>query len=362
MGGDAFRSDNHITTRITKEKEISLLNIIIPGLKEIYTHVHPVIQILEKKDSGDLDIIVLHPKEEYKHYETRKEAIFKLFNCNIQPKGNLTKSYLYFEEIKEENKEEIHKYQIDLRETDQEHFDLVYYTHLHNDLPGIISQMFCYFTTYFLRLNTTFFNLHFGEHGLYLKIYFKDGLLSLVETSDCVEILLSKDMHNILHFLNLNFDTYKKQFDTYLSSFKYVTSSCFFNKNMFLKIVKNSDVKRRETKRLMYKMFLEYLEEEEEEDFKEQEEKEILSLSLNDILIYFKIKDKDFKEVLNKKKLEFSRKHFLNTQVIMDVSKLTGPTLGKFRSFLQNEVTLKLEEDTIITNEVILEKLKLFKF
>lgn len=93
--------------------------------------------------------------------------------------------------------------------------------------------------------------LHYGQEGLFLKIYNKDRFLG--------KIMLSKDTKKIFDFLDLSYDKYLEGFNNLEEIFVFISNSKYFNWEK-VQLENNNKVNRdRDKKRNTYQLFLKWI-------------------------------------------------------------------------------------------------------
>jgi hypothetical protein len=96
-------------------------------------------------------------------------------------------------------------------------------------------------------------SLHYGQEGLFLKMYNKDNFLG--------KIILSKDPKKMLEFLGLSYERYQEGFDELVDIFKFISASPYFNWEK-VQLENNNKVNRdRDKKRNTYQEFLKWIDE-----------------------------------------------------------------------------------------------------
>ena len=95
--------------------------------------------------------------------------------------------------------------------------------------------------------------LHYGQEGLFLKIYNKDRFLG--------KIIVSKDVKKIFEFLDLSYDKYVQGFEDIEELFVFISNSRYFNWEK-VQLENNNKVNRdRDKKRNTYQEFLKWIDE-----------------------------------------------------------------------------------------------------
>jgi hypothetical protein len=165
------------------------------------------------------------------------------------------------------------------------------------------------------------FNLRYGQDGLY---YVLRGFNNHISK----EIIVSRDMKDMLTFAGLSFERWEQGFDNVEEIFDYVIGSKYFCSNSY--DPKYFNVQKRATERPDFNKFLDYLEEKKiEKNYPFDKNKDIY---IEEIDTFFRtdIRSKYDAHVEQQIKLENASKKF-NGKIVMNLlPKLSGKELGSF--------------------------------
>jgi len=228
MGGKALKKLGIETIRLNKEDYDRTVNNLFKYLYKLFpkSKFHVVRSFKEKKDFGDVDIIVT----KYKDMPSSAELVKHEFMLNTKgyiKNGNVT-SFEY------EN------FQIDLIFTSEKNFettkDFMDFDPCGN-LMGKISHKF---------------GVKYGNAGLTYPYRGNSGMI-------IKDIIISKDSKRIFEFLGMNYEQYLQEFDTKKEIFDYIINSKYFNFDIFKFENLNHIDKKRNSKRPTYNEFPEYV-------------------------------------------------------------------------------------------------------
>lgn len=308
MGGKALKTLQSI--RLNQNEFYTLQSEVLEKLKSLNREILPIKSYLNKKDFGDLDILVAKPKPDFKELKNFLELEF---NSKEVVNNNSIVSF------------EFKNFQVDLIFESLENIEIAEFYFSYNDLNNLIGKI------------AHAFGLKFGFTGLYYPLRTKHGNLS-------EEVLLTKNPQRIYSFLKYDFNTYLKGFYELEDIFSFVSSSYYFNPNKYLteKEDKSAIDKTREKKRKTYIQFLAWLEnniKKEKNYFEFNSNKEVY---LDFIANYFsevdlpsKIKNFKKEQALQE---EVTRK--FNGKVVMSlIPSLNGKELGEFIINFKNIVS-----------------------
>jgi hypothetical protein len=221
MGGNALTCT---TRRYLKSEYFPLETEVISMLKQMLPQSRlQAIQAYRSKESfGDMDIILAIDEP---------IPLESLINSHFQSKEIFKNSNVYSFEYK--------AFQIDLICMSSQNFDTACAYYAYNDLGNFLGRI----------AHKMGFSL--GHEGL--KIYYK------ADNYQFAELIISKDFGAILRFLGYDSDRYFQGFDTLEEIFAYVSSSPYFNADIFLLENRNHISRTRDRKRQSYQKFLQWL-------------------------------------------------------------------------------------------------------
>ncbi len=233
MGGNIkFASP---TTRYTRDDYLALEAEVIntvygavfneEGFNNFRKNCVQAIKAYHTKDSfGDMDL-VLNSKYLVANWTAEILRAFNLGDGDHSKNGNVFSiSYKNF--------------QIDLIVMSDENFTSALEYYAYNDLGNLVGRL------------AKRIGVKYGHEGSVIVVKDGDQVLG--------EIKLSSDTADIYKLLGLDYATYQNGFDTIEEIFKFVTTSTYFNPDIFLLENRNAVSRERDRKRKTYREFLEY--------------------------------------------------------------------------------------------------------
>lgn len=307
MGGMAL---SNCTRRYSKEEYDEIIPRIIEDIFLLFNV--PVTDILayaEKESFGDADVLILSddlPSDWTKIVQTH----FNLSDAEIKRNSNVV-SFKY-EEL-----------QVDLIATPKEEFFSSYVYFSFNDLHNLIGRI---------------------GHKIGLKIA-HDGLWLVVRPRDNANhiignVLITRDILQSYDILGLNPERWLQGFDTLDEIFEFVTTSKYFNPDIYLLDNRNATSRVRDKKRKTYTKFLEYCN-------SHKDELRHYQFPSNDERGGYGLREPFYTDVILKKWPEVENevnnliydfelnerfKSIFNGEVVGSLTGLTGKDLGHFMS------------------------------
>lgn len=290
MGGNLFKLG-----RIDKEKYDAIVASLIPVLDKHFGNSYRIpVAYRNKKDYGDVDIIVdagiLQNRNDWKEVikadlgVTETQSIRNVFSM----------SYMNF--------------QVDIFLVGSRRLESTYNFMSYNILGNLIGRIYHKF------------NLKYGEDGLFY-------VLRGFNNHSSKEIVVTRDMKQILTFIGLSYERWTEGFDEVVDIFEYVISSKYFCANSYDPEYFN--VRKRASERPDFLQFLNYLEENNiDKNYPFDKNKEIY---LDEIDNFFKtnLKDEYAKHNDRQAVLEAISNKF-NGRIVMEVTGLKDKALGEF--------------------------------
>lgn len=244
MGGNALK--NTKTRRLNKQDFSDTQSIVIEKLQSFFpsARIESIPAYFDKKTFGDLDILIsadvvksFKDKEKEKKWMAEVNPLgvlmSKLFNSEEAIENDTVLSFDY-----REHKEVEYGFQIDLIYTDNDYFDFAKNYFSYNDLGNLIGRV------------AAGMGLKFGHNGLTYNVKEKDDHFAIVE--------ISRDFYKSLDFLGFSVERYKQGFNNLEEIFEYVSSSKYYNPDLY-KLENRSYAERvRDRKRPTYRAFLKY--------------------------------------------------------------------------------------------------------
>lgn len=221
MGGNVFKHD-YKTVRLTT-KELEVVSKEITELLSSFGIEYSIPRnVGEKEDHGDLDVLVTP-----EYVETFIVEYLEENNIPFNKNGSVL-SFLHVD------------FQIDLISIPKDRMEFATFYFSFNDLGNLLGRTS-------------------KQLGFKLK---HDGLYYVLRDDNHIikEFLLTEDYKSFLKILEVDVELYEKGFDTYVDVFKFVSSSKYFNPEIFKFENLNHTNRVRDRKRKTYNMFLLWLE------------------------------------------------------------------------------------------------------
>lgn len=338
MGGNAIKH----AKRVDKETFLKVEKDVVGKIKSILpgSRVEPLKFFDSKESFGDLDVLVefFAPSDLNNFFGDVSETfgygdrVFNQDKSLYKSNGNiLSFGYKINGEI----------FQVDLIKTQHEIFDCAFNYFAYNDISNLLGRM---------------------SKKLGFKISHK-GLFFIVRDPDdnsfVREVLLTRDYFKGLQYLALSVDKFKKGFESEEDIFKYVSSSPYFNADIYLPRNRSNENSFRDSKRKTYQNFLKYCE-------KNKEKLNKFSFGKVDDLggygsagnLYTKFLEEvlfpdnpGLKEkvasFLNENKVNKQFKKYYNGSKLIEVSGLSGKELGQLKGKIDDIITKEYKKEVI---------------
>lgn len=220
MGGNAIKG----AKRLERDEYLSMMSFVTSKLNS-HDIKHHVIQAYETKPSfGDMDIIAVKQAGR----NVKQICCDALDPLEIKHNGNVSSL-------------NVQGFQVDLIFESEENFDFATKYFAFNDLGNLIGRV---------------------AHKMGFK-FGHDGVWFVMRDGDYVfgEICLTKDFFKGLAFFGFDVERYKQGFKTLDDIFTYVSSSKYFNRNLYPLEHRNHIARMRDRKRKTYTAFLKYCDE-----------------------------------------------------------------------------------------------------
>lgn len=291
MGGNAIKT----AIRLTSENYFKVVTEISSILKETKFKVIPA--YFQKPDFGDMDI--LFPSQ-----HTNIPNIIKMLNATEIVRNGEVTSIGY--------QTEFGIFQLDLISIPEQFFDFAFNYFSWNDCSNLMGRVAH-------RLG-----FKFGHNGFYYVLREPGNNSHVLQ-----EILISTSFKKALEFLEFDYSTYLKGFQTLEDIFKFVIANPYFNKEIYLLENRNAVSRVRDSKRKTYNLFLQYIEH--LDTLPSTVDKHVLrekylQLAL-DTFPMFKAK---YAQTLEKLKIKQEVKEKFNGTLVQTITGLTGKELGNF--------------------------------
>lgn len=314
MGGNALKQNKAV--RLEKDDYEPLAGLCVARLRELYPagRIEAIHAYREKQDFGDLDVLVAADG-----YDPFKAAD-ALGSVEVVRNGPVTSVGV---EVPNGG-----IFQVDLIKSPLEEFDYASRYFRWNDLGNLIGRI------------AHAMGVAHRHDGLYF--YFRDG--------DHLfrEILLTRDHDLALFFLGLDPVRFNHGFDTLEEVFRFVASSCFFNRDIYLLQNRNAKSRVRDRKRPSYMQFLDWCESNPDlPSFSFPEDKICWRPRIS---VHFpSFGDKYRQAESDLARLHAARERF-NGELVSRFTGLTGKPLGELmRKFMESFESTEAQQDFILS-------------
>jgi hypothetical protein len=318
MGGHALKQ--YETHRLDKDQYLLFEKKILSDLRD-FLQIKTISSIpayRDKESFGDLDILLVG-EELPEGWVQKIKSFYNLSDNQLKKNGNVLSVG-------------IDNFQVDLIVTPKLDFEtsLTYFSW--NDLGNLIGRLF---------------------HKLGIK-YSNKGLSVVVRdnTGNYIidEILLTRDSKISLSILGLSFEQFKNGFDTLEDIYKFVSSSKYFDPDIYLLHNRSNTSRVRDRKRSTYSGFLKWIKETNPPtNYSFENKTEHGSYSLREpfftnliVPLFPEVKDKvnlSLESYQHQKML----KSVFNGQIVNEITGLSGKELGMFMSKLNVQKNQKEE-------------------
>lgn len=263
--------------------------------------------VREKESHGDLDIVV------ERHPDISASDITSFLEnegFKVSQNSNSIVSFLLL------------TFQVDLILIDPESVDYAKNYFSWNDLGNLIGRI------------SKQVGLKHGHDGLYYVQRAEDRVLK--------EYKLTTDYSKILDILELDVKKFRKGFNTYFEMFEWVSASPYFNPDKFSFENLNNRNRVRDRKRVIYNLFLKWL------DTKEFSPPRIVSDKDQFVFELFPGLEEECKVVRDRAEMLKLLRAKIDVNFIMELTGLTGKDLGAFLTSFKN----KYDEQYILDSSV----------
>lgn len=304
MGGNAFKDLE--TVRLSTRELEKLSKRVVNELRnfkvywEQFSYIEPIPYYKEKESHRDLDILVSCSDYIWSYFtDALTETHDNVYhNKNVISYTEDVSSFLCSAQY----------FQVDIIRVDREDFKSALNYYSFNDLGNLIGRIY---------------------HNLGLK-YGHNGLSYIHRNGDhvCFKINVSKCLYEIYEFIGLS---YKTEFKNLQDIFEFVSSSKYFNPDIYLLQNRNNKSRARDRKRKTYMEFLDWCSALPEKEWFVREDKKIHQLNA---LKFFDVYDL-YQEKLedHEKELEFNKK--INGNKLKELfSGLQDKEIGRFKDFI----------------------------
>lgn len=337
MGGNALK--NCVTRRYEAKEYYKLEEEVCRILRKTFMRSFTPITSYHLKESfGDMDIIVRGDPYDMADMETRLKEVFQ--SKGIVKNGNVV-SFEYKE------------FQIDLIFTPDDDVETSLYYFAYNDLGNLVGRL------------AHMMGMKLGHDGLSYN-------WRLDDTKHFKNVIVLKDWSEILPVLGLSWERYAEGFDTIEDIFKFVASSKFFNKDIYLLQNRNHTARVRDKKRKTYMEFLKWLETY-EENVEQTMWKNWSKTNLNQDnsksfwLSHLFLQIPHFETIYNEVQKEWVEaqefKRRFNGHLVSEWTGLKDKELGSFMKRLRDYYgDARLKKDIVAMNPTLVERWVLYFF
>ncbi len=296
MGGNLFK-----VGRISKEEYFDILDSLRPVLDKHFGDRYRIpVAYKNKKDYGDVDIIV--------------DAAVIMNKPNWKADLNADLGVTQVHSVRNVHSMLYRNFQTDVFLVSTNKLETCYHFMSYNILGNLIGRIYHKF------------NLRYGEDGLH---YVLRGYSNHISK----EILVSRDMEQMLNFIGLSYDRWKKGFDDLEDIFVYIQSSVFFCSDSY--DLKYFNIQKRATERPDFNKFLDYLQEYQiTKNYPFNKNKEVY---LKEIDSYFgtDLQNK-YDAHVEKQKIVAEVAGKFNGRIIMELTGLKDKEIGTFITVFKN--------------------------
>jgi len=230
MGGRALK--NTFTRRYTKEEFDSVSKELVETLELTFNRAATPLFYHNKETFGDIDIIVdMGDKRNRGDVQYGGAFVRTYIEKTFKPNEIFHNGNCYSFDYKE--------VQVDFMCVPSEDYDSNYHYLAFNDLGNYIGRIAH-------RLG-----LKYGQEGLWYNHYLRGQNLG--------KVMISKDYREIFEFLDLDYSRWLEGFDELEDTFKFVTTSKYFDTDMFQLDSLNRINRERNIKRASYMSFLDWI-------------------------------------------------------------------------------------------------------
>lgn len=312
MGGNALK--NTETERKSTKQLYDIYSKIKESLeKELNTKTFVPEFFRNKQTHGDLDILVLNNGD--KKFNDINNIITKLFSPN-EIINNKTISFDY------------DKCQIDLMLISGKDWYTSQFYYTFSPLANLMGRLIKFLRFEYKRYRITF---HIGEMGFFAKVNDPNGKLQ-------GKILISKNIKDMFNILSLDYNIFKKGFDSQEDIFDFIISSKYFNKDLFSLDKIDGKTRKRNQNRPEYMKFLDYIDgvgDRYNFDLSEDDKINLIENTIDDVNLKERID-----RIINKDRIYKVMKSKFNGDIIMKLfPDLSGDKLGNFIGGFKKHIT-----------------------
>jgi len=322
MGGRALKNLEIPTKRCNRVEFDKISGDVIEQLKLRFNKVGIPVFYKNKKDFGDIDIVV----SEDSGTTNVSDYIQNTFEpMEIYRNGNVY-SFDYF------------GVQIDVIITANNAYDTTLFYMGNNDMGNFIGRI------------AQGFGLKYGQQGLWYEHYFKGSNIARID--------ISKNYEDIFKFLGLSYERYLEGFDELEDIFEYIATCKFFNWKMFQMDKLNKINRDRNLKRKSYMSFLEWMDRNVADDehlYQFDKTQDEYNKMIAEAFPYANLELE-----IRRVEYEYCKSLYVKSKfsgrTVMDTYGLEGKQLGEamigFKTFIENNSRKMSYDDFIIDNSI----------
>lgn len=314
MGGNVFTHLGYTAQRMDRKTFDKVLNKVHNFLDELNIKYHDIAFIHNKKDFGDIDILIEYD-DSNNVFEKIKENNYKLCATNETTIKNgkvlsVLVDGLYQIDFIKERKELVEYHQAYLS---------------HNDLGNLIGR--CVKESGYKH----------GHDGLYYTLYNESK-------SHKKEFLISTDYRTVLNLLGLSVEQFDSGFETVEDMFDYISSNKYFKSSYYKFENLNNRNKVRDAKRKNYNLFLQYI-----KDIPDS------NISLPSYEIAFPEIIEDVENYKDECRRVEEIKNKFSGKIVMELTGLKHKELGNFIQMFKNKYDVYHMSSDDIKEKIIME-------
>lgn len=324
MGGNALKTC--ITRRYNADEYYAIEDDVVCKLHNLFptSDISPIKAYAKKESFGDLDVLIVSDKLPVDWVD----MVVNKFDTKESVKNGNVLSFEY------------RQFQVDLIVTPSEEFQSSVSYFAYNDLGNLLGRV---------------------AHSMGLKLG-HDGLSYnwRIDTYQFKNIVLLTDFKDILPVLGYSYERYAEGFDTLEDIFKFVVSSDFFNKDIYLLNNRNHTSRIRDAKRKTYMDFLTWLENYEEKDSQKSNGAIIKEYGKDTWLPYLFDNIEGFKETYDEVMVEWNQavlfKSKYNGGLVMQWTGLSCRELGDFMKWHKSNYGERFTRDVCAINPELIQR------
>ena len=316
MGGRALLQHGIETKRIERDEFDNLSSSITSSLSEIFKYVEVIPFYKNKKDFGDMDVLVsefIPLRQSINHtLPNVDQELRRLFNPKVLIHNGSVWSF------------DQDDFQIDVIVMPMRNWDsaLAYYSY--NDLGNFMGR---------IARKTGF---KYGHKGLTYNYKSEYGFGD-------VEIEVSKNVQYIFEFLGFDYTTFLCGFNTLEKIFEYIVESDYYDPKIFAYENLDHTNRVRNRKRVSYQKFIEYISKLSfyPNKFSKRDKVWFWQRALD---VFGQDINKTIYDLREKDKVKDSIRQKFNGNIIMELTGLEGKQLGEFIQLFKDDIIIRFNK------------------